>query len=205
MKNIIENPFLGEQWVPVAQVLAALHEKRLGDEVSIHAYSSKYKKIDGKRGPTVKVIYLSNGDVLMTAFANADLSSPLTLEQYHAMDFMDFRVPRNEDDEITTDPAEMSDSCNRKFVRVFRDEEKPEQFVELTLQLLSMIYSIEPSAPGSQYFFGSSRGQHEFVHGLDILERYAASGNNSKAAIFGIKGSHPYNLIYEDKEGSLND
>jgi len=205
MKNIIENPFLGEEWLPVAQVLLALHEKRLADEVSIHAYSSKYKKIDGKRGPTVKVIYLSNGDVLMTAFANADLSSPLTLVQYQAMEFMDFRVPRNEDDEITIDPDEMSDSCNRKFVRIFSEYEKPEEFVELTLQLLSMIYSIEPSSPGSQYFFGSSRGQHEFVHSLDILERYAASGNNNKAAIFGIKGSHPYNLMYEDKEGSLND
>jgi hypothetical protein len=39
MKNIIKNPFLGEEWLPVAQVLLALHEKRLGDEVSIHAYS----------------------------------------------------------------------------------------------------------------------------------------------------------------------
>ena len=44
MKNIIENPFLGEQWVPLAQVLVALHEKQLADEVSIHAYSPKYKK-----------------------------------------------------------------------------------------------------------------------------------------------------------------
>jgi hypothetical protein len=205
MKNIIENPFLGEQWLPLAQVLLALHNKRLGDDVSIHAYSSQYKRIDGKRGPTIKVIYLSNGDILMTAFANADLSKPLTLEQYQAMEFMDFRVPKNEDDEITTDPFEMSDRCNRKFVRVFRDDEKPEDLVELTLQLLSIIYEIEPGASGTNYFFGSRNGQHEFVHRLDILERYAVSGNNSKAAIFGIKGSHPYNLMYEDKEGSLND
>jgi hypothetical protein len=202
MKNIIENPFLGEQWLPLAQVLLALHEKRLTDEVSIHAYSPKYKKIDGKRGPTVKAIFLSSGEVLMTAFANADLSSPLTLEHYQSMAFMDFRVPRNEDDEITIDPSEMSESCNRKFVRVLNDGEKPEELVELALLLLSMIYEIEP---GSQYFFGSNRGQHEFIHSLDILERYAASGNNSKAAIFGIKGSHPYDLFYEDKEGSRND
>jgi hypothetical protein len=205
MKNIIENPFLGEEWLPVAQVLLALHNKRFGDDVSIHAYSSQYKRIDGKRGPTIKVIYLSNGDVLMTAFANADLSKTLTLEQYQAMEFMDFRVPKNEDDEITTDPSEMSESCNKKFVRVFRDDEKPEDFVELTLQLLSVIYEIEPGASGTNYFFGSRLGQHEFVHSLDVLERYAASGNNNKAAIFGIKGSHPYNLMYEDKEGSLND
>jgi hypothetical protein len=183
-------------------VLLALHEKRLTDEVSIHAYSPKYKKIDGKRGPTVKAIFLSSGEVLMTAFANADLSSPLTLEHYQSMAFMDFRVPRNEDDEITIDPSEMSESCNRKFVRVLNDGEKPEELVELALLLLSMIYEIEP---GSQYFFGSNRGQNEFIHSLDILERYAASGNNYKAAIFGIKGSHPYNLMYEDKEGSLND
>ena len=205
MKNIIENPFLGEEWLPLALVLFSLHSKRLGDDVSIHVYSSKYKKSEGKRGPTVKVIYLSNGDVLMTAFANADLSNPLTLEQYQAMEFMDFRVPKNEDDEITTDPSEMSDRCNRKFVRVFRDDEKPEEFVELTLLLLSMIYGIEPSASGTNYFFGSRDGQHEFVHSLNILERYAASGNNTKAAIFGIKDSHPYNLMYEDKEGSLSD
>ena len=205
MKNIIENPFLGEAWLPLAKVLLALHEKRLSDEVSIHAYSSKYKKVDGKRGPTVKVIYLSNGDVIMTAFANADLSAPLTLEQYESMAFMDFRVPMDEDDEIAIDPAQMSDRCNRKFVRIFQADEKPEEFVELAMLLLSMIYGIEPGSPGSQYFFGSSSGQHEFVHSLDILERYAASGNNTKAAIFGIKGSHPYNLMYEDKEGSLND
>ena len=202
MKNVIENPFLGEQWLPIAQVLMALHQKQLADEVSIHAYSSKYKKVDGKRGPTVKVIYLSNGDILMTAFANADLSCPLTLEQYESMEFMDFQVPRTDDGQITVDPAQMSDRCNRKFVRMLPSEDKPENFVELTLELLAAIYGIEP---GSQYFFGSNRGQHEFIHSLDLLERYAATGSNSKAAIFGIKGSHPFNLIYEDKEESLND
>jgi hypothetical protein len=205
LKNIIDNPLLGEEWLPIAEALLALHNKRLGDDVSIHALSPKYQWIDRKRGPTVKVIYLSHGDTLMTAFANADLSTQLSLEQYQAMEFMDFRVPKNEDDQITTDPSEMSDTCNRKFVRVFSDDEKPEYFVELTLQLLSMIYGIEPSASGTSFFFGSKVGQHDFVHSLDILERYAASGNNPKAAIFGIKGSNPYNLMYEDKEGSLND
>jgi hypothetical protein len=205
MKNIIQNPFLGENWLPLAQVLSALHEKRLGNEISIHAYSAKYKRFDTKRGPTVKVIYLSNGHILVTAFANADLASPLTLEHYQSMEFMDFRVPRNEDGEITIDPSEMADTSNRKFVRVFDGDANPEDLVELTLLLLSMIYGIEPGVPGAKYFFGSNVGQHEFVYGLDILERYAASGNNRKAAIFGIKGSHPLNLMYEEREGSLND
>ena len=195
MKNIIENPFLGEAWLPVAQVLLALHEKRIDDTVMIHAYAGSTPE------PTIKVNYLSNGEVIMTASANSDLRRHLRYEHYQSLEFVGFLVPKNEHGVITIEPEQVSDACNPKFVRIFKDGESTEQIVELTIQLLALIYEVWPTF---RFYFGAAKGQHEFVHSLGILNRFAATEGNPQGAIFAVKGSCPDELLYDDKENSIN-
>lgn len=197
MKNIVENPFLGAEWSPIAEALLALHQARLSNIVTFHAYSPKYPSVGDKRGPTIKVTYLSNGDTVLVATANTGLASSLPIEKYEAMEFMDFLVPKDDEGQIAINPDDASEDSNSRFVRVFRDGEEAETLVELSLQLMAIIYGIESN---SMFFFGTRDGQQEFVHGLDKLERYAVDSSNTKGAIFGLKGSHPYKLLFGQTE-----
>ena len=193
MKNIIENPLLGEEWLPIAEALLAVHQTRLSSIVTFHAYSPSYPRVGDKRGPTVKVTYLTNGDVVMLGTANAGLATSLPIEKYQEIEFLDFIVPKNDEGKIATNPDDASEDSNSRFVRIFRDGEEAEALVEISLQLMVLIYGIESK---SMFFFGAREGQHELVHGLDKLERYAADAGNKNASIFGLKGSHPSHRLF---------
>jgi hypothetical protein len=198
MKNIVDNPALGEVWLPLAKVLMALHQERLGDSVRIHIHSGRYVRNGDKKGPTISVHYLSNGEVIMEASANEALSRPLGIERYQSMEFIGFLVPKTDQGITTTDPEKMSELCNPKFVRIFENGASPEHLVELTCLLMKFIYEVGPYH--SRFSFGASNGEHEFVHSLGLLERYAPSELNRPAAIFGTIGANPNRTLYKDPE-----
>lgn len=196
--RFLNHPFIGEKWLPIAQVLHALCESKKFKSVSLHFYSSIQKT--GR--PTIYLQFLSDKTIIVSASANARVRPPLSANQFELMEALGFAAPRSSDGEYALDHESLDIHSNPQFYRLFDWEVDSASLVELVLTSLSMVYDIHPS---ELHTYGHAEDQAEFVHSLGILDRYEASTKNPKAAIFGIKGSHPNRGLYTESKETSND
>jgi hypothetical protein len=202
MNRFLNNPFIGEKWLPLAEVLMELHRVKINNEVTLHTLSTLYPKIDKKkRGPRIRIRYMDTGEILFSASANDNLGRKLKAVHYQSMEFLGFNVPRTAEGEYALE----YDSCSRdtyeNFIRVFDESTDPEELVELSILLFVLIYKL-PRV--TQFFFGSSQGQHIFVHGLNKIARLASWKGNEKASVFMFNDLVRSRALFENELGSID-
>ena len=202
MNRFLNNPFIGEKWLPLAEVLMDLHRVKINGEVSLHTLSTLYPKIDKKkRGPRVRIQYLDSGEILFAASANDNLSRKLRAIHYQCMEFLGFQVPRTDEGQYALEYDSCAKDSYQNFVRVFDEDTDPAELVELTVLLFVLIYKLPRS---TKFFFGSSQGQHLFVHGLNKMSRLASWKGNEKASVFMFNDLVRGRALFVNEVGSMD-
>lgn len=202
MNRFLNNPFIGEKWLPLAEVLMELHRVKINGEVSLHTLSSLYPKLDKKkRSPRIRVQYLDSGEILFSASANDNLSRRLKAVHYQSMEFLGFQVPRTSEGEYALEYDSCARDTYQNFVRVFDEDTDPAELVELTILLFVLIYKL-PRV--TQFFFGSSQGQHIFVYGLNKIARLASWKGNEKASVFMFNDLVRKRALFVNEVGSID-
>jgi len=185
MKRFLDNPFIGEAWLPLAESLLELYKVRPKSDLRVSTISSLYPKIDQKRrGPRVRIQFMDTGEAIMVASANSRLSRQLKHSHYQSMEFLGFLVPKTEQGEYAIAAEPHLGGVNENFIRVFDEGFDIEELVETLVMLFVLVYKLPRR---TMFFFGSSSDQHQVVYKHNKLARLGPWNTNEKSAVFMFK------------------
>lgn len=191
MKRIIDNPLLGEQWLPIARVIRFIIKERPTDEnFYMRLYGPQFEEMDDNRGgPIVTVSRTYDGGFDVTMSANVDVNPPLDLSQFKMMEFLGFDVPKTNKNKFAINPLKQGSKTYPYFNAVLRKSPSIPKTIEFILVALVCVYGCDEEA---QFFFGHNVELARAIHKLDELDRYKAWPGNLKAEVFGFKGVHTH-------------
>lgn len=196
MNRFLNNPFIGEGWLPLAEAMIELHRSKPSRDVRLSTISSLYPKLDQKKGaPRIRIQFMDTGEAILVASANSRLSRQLTKFHYQYMDFLGFTVPRTESGEYAITERAYLSGVNENFIRVFDEGYNIEDIVESAIMLLVLLYKLPRK---TMFFFGSNDSQHLIVHNQNKLARLAPWESNEKASVFTFKDQVRGRALFEE-------
>jgi hypothetical protein len=189
LKRIIDNPFLGEQWLPLARVIRYIIKKRpTGEDFYMRLYGPQFKEASFfKGGPIVTVRKTYDGDFVLTISANEDVNPPLDWNQFKMMQFLGFDPPIGFDGDFAVDPKRHRGDSYPYFNAVLNKAPSVNKTIEHMLVALVCVFQCGEQ---SRFYFGDNIALTRLVHKLDELDRYKSWPGNPKAEIFGFKGAN---------------
>jgi hypothetical protein len=202
MQRFLDNPFIGEGWLPLAEVLIELHKSKPTRDLRLSTITSLYPKLDQKRGaPRIRIQFMDTGEAILVASANSRLSRQLKQFHYQYMDFLGYTIPRTESGEFAITERPYLSGVNENFIRVFDEGYNIEDIVESAIMLLVLLYKVPRR---TMFFFGSNDSQHVVVHRQNKLARLAPWSGNEKASVFTFKDQVRGQALFEEEAGRLD-
>ena len=202
MKRFLENPFIGEAWLPLAESLLELHRVKPKDDLRVSTISSLYPKIDNqRRGPRVRIQFMDTGEAIMVASANTRLSRQLNRRHYQSMEFLGFLVPKTEQGEYAIAAEPHLGGVNENFIRVFDEGFDIEDLVETLVMLFVLVYKLPRR---TMFFFGSSSDQHLVVYKHNKLARLGPWNTNENSTVFMFKDQVKGRALFEEQVEQLD-
>lgn len=202
MQRFLNNPFIGEGWLPLAEALIELHSSKPTRDLRLSTITPLYPKVDQKKGaPRIRIQFMDTGEAILVASANSRLSRQLKQSHYQYMDFLGYTVPRTETGEFAIIEKPYLSGVNENFIRVFDEGYNIEDIVESAIMLLVLLYKLPRR---TMFFFGSNDGQHVVVHRQNKLARLAPWNSNEKASVFTFKDQVRSQALFEEGAGRLD-
>lgn len=188
LERILENPFLGAEWLPIAETLVKLFEDPEVDTVPFHCCLEGYECESGDHGgPTATFRFLSDKSVVMRVKANDSISRRLKRKEdtYELMEFLGFTAPRNAEGGFAIEPGTRSVLYDKDFVRVYKDGFDPVEAAELALYIMTQVYCCKY---WHRFHFGRRDFQVNAVENIGVLER--CDHQPIFAPYFWVRGKH---------------
>jgi hypothetical protein len=170
-ERILENPFLGAVWVPIVDAIdVATSYLRPGKFWTLDCYSRAYE-YDPDASPYSQAILEDDGSLHIEVSGRNDANSPITGEQYAALEFLGWTSPT---------PSEKGDKGRPPNPsQVLEPGWNGRRVAELVLEALTIVYGVSEAD-----LFNFGEALRESILNLGTLQHISGP-------IFGIPGMRP--------------
>jgi hypothetical protein len=180
---VVDNPFLGPQWQPLATALAGLLVRCLQFEKSMvmQTFGLKYS-LDPDRSPYFQAVNSERG-LLVEAASNVICNPPLTASEYQQLEFYGWTPPTQSPEEFGDENEVFEYGYEEESPNFSRNFEAPFDFdaiAEAILTAMVGVYGITED----DYFGFAARGDADFVDSFHSMVRLEAHEGNPAAEIF---------------------
>jgi len=159
--NILDNPFLGPEWLPLVDVIEHLTmELRMGRFWVLTTYGARYK-FDPNVSPYVQAMHEADGSLHVEISGRNTTQSPLTAKQYDELELLGWTPPTAGETGEAIDDFPIPNSF-----RVFEPGWNARAVAEFFLESLTMIFDIT-----ADDFFSFGVNHQDEIDGMGVLER----------------------------------
>jgi len=178
--SVLDNPFLGPTWEPLAQVFISLiDDLKRGHMFQVQSYGHGYG-LSPNTSPYVQAL-CREGQIQLECSSNLQVEPKLSIEQYAELVFYGWQPPELPENEFLADP-----SGNPNFCRYFDDTVEGSELAEFILTTLVGVFRLT-----EEDFFGfSTKSTADKVDSLHKLGRLAYSDGNPDRVIFAMPDKH---------------